>query len=223
MSYCSMVADPARAGRPAQAQAGEGEYLRRQAEHLVDGGRVVADFADRAAAQAHGLGGIDEGGQRDRRVAHRIEKQVEMVVRKGLAAQGRHRADARAVAAEHQEGGRGAHPGRAGQQIGNRSAQFRVADVDDVALLQIAFAGRGEGAGAEQADHLRVDRAFAVLAMAAVAGDAGQGLQAGASGGDGNGLAEAFVQAGGDGRCRVRGCHRCSRIKGALMRRAGIA
>src|SRR5437762_3098082 len=54
--------------RPADAEAGYGDTSLRKRQQVADGVRVVADGADRTAAEAEHRRRADEGRERDRRV-----------------------------------------------------------------------------------------------------------------------------------------------------------
>src|SRR5688572_18717353 len=95
----------------AEGDAGDGHDPVGKREERVDFRDVVADLADRAAAEAGELGGGDEGAECERGIDGGVEESVEVLVREPGIAPGEEAAQAPAVGAEDEELGRLREPG----------------------------------------------------------------------------------------------------------------
>src|SRR6266852_5080035 len=111
---------------------------------------MVADDADRAAAEPDRFGGADEGREHDAGIDRGVEELVEVIVRERLAAKLGDALKAPAIGEKNQEDGRNDDPWHIGDQLADGPAHSAVADNEDVALLQVALRGRRERAGAEE-------------------------------------------------------------------------
>ncbi len=184
--------DVALLGRPAETEPGHRHDLLGQAQQVAHHRGVIADGADRAAAEPGGLGGADEGRQHDRRIGHRVEKQIEVIVREWLVAHLGDRRHAGAVGDEHQERRRVRDPRHVGDGGRDRALHGLVVDDDDVALLQIALGRRRQRAGAQEPQRVGRNRLRKETAVAAMARHGGKFGKAEKVGIDRNALAEAF-------------------------------
>mgnify|MGYP003348451526 CR=1 FL=1 len=182
-----LVAQVVRVGDPIRLHV-RVEDLLGDALQLVDG---VADGADRAGAEAGGLGGIDEIRHHDAGVHCRIHEVVEMFVDERLAAPFADLADAPVVAAKHQEHRRVVNPLHVRNGVGNGFDFGAVGDVDDVGLLQIGFRRRGKRASEQQTEQRGLNRLAGPLAMGAVLDHAPQFIGAGHVRRRGGGFAKA--------------------------------
>ena len=117
----------------------------------------VAQDADRAADQADGACGTDEIHHHERGIDRRIEKAIEVFVGEGLPPALENPTKSPAVAAKHQQSGSVLHPRHRWHQRFDRRAHRRIADIDDIGLLQIAFRGSTQRAGCEQPDQIGID------------------------------------------------------------------
>ena len=111
---------------------------------------VIAHGADRTTAQPDRRRRPQERRQHDRRIHRRIEKLVEMIVRKRLVVEFCQHRQPFAVGDEHQEGRRVHDPRHVGNGRDDAGTDCRVGDDDDVALLQVALGRRRKRAGAQQ-------------------------------------------------------------------------
>src|SRR5207302_3446304 len=134
--------------RPADTHAGYRNDAVGKLQHVAHARRMVADDADRAAAEPDRFGGADEGCEHDAGVDGRVEELVEVIVRERLAAKLGDPLQAPAIGEKDQEDRRGDDPRHIGDQLANRSARRVVTDNDNVALLQVALRRRRERAGA---------------------------------------------------------------------------
>src|ERR1700730_6636083 len=131
---------------------------------------MIADGADRPAAEPACLRGADKRRERDCRIDDRIEEQIEVIVRERFATELGNRRQTPAVRGEHEEHRRIIDPRHLRDKRHNGLSYPGVADDDDIALLEIAF-GRGrEGACAKEAKQSGLDRAGQVASMRTMAG-----------------------------------------------------
>ena len=139
---------------------------------------VVADGADRAAAQPHPVGRGNEGRQHDAGIDRGVEERIEMVVHERPLAPLEQQPVATVVGAEHEEHRRRLDPGIVRQQGLELLALALVGDDHDVGLLQVRLRRRRQGDGAERLDQRRVDRLVEVAAHDAPVGHVGQHIDA---------------------------------------------
>ena len=115
---------------------------------------MIADGANRAAAEPDCLRSADKRRERDCRIDDRIEEQIEVIVRERFATELGNRRQTPAVRSEHEEYRRIIDPRHLRDKRYNGLSYRGVADDDDIALLEIAF-GRGrEGACAKEANQI---------------------------------------------------------------------
>jgi hypothetical protein len=119
---------------------------------------VIADGADGGTAEPRRFGGDGERRKRDAGVERGIEEDIQMIVGEGLATPGMQLALAAVVGAEDEERRGAGNPGLGEasrrQQLVEGMPYLPVLDDDDVALLQVALAGRGKGKRAKDFDQL---------------------------------------------------------------------
>ena len=141
-------------------------------------GGVVADGADRAAAQARPVRRRHEGGEHDAGIDRGIEERIEIVVHERPAAPFEQQPVAAVVAAEHQEHRGGLDPGIIRQQSLELLALALVRHDHDVGLLQVALGGRRQRHRAERLQQRRIDRLVEVAPHDAAVGHVGQDIDA---------------------------------------------
>ena len=146
----------------------------RQLQHLRNLGRVVADIADRAAAEPLALCGQDKGLHRQRTVGRRVQEAVQMIVAERLAPHLANAADAAVVAQpDHEDRGVG-DPGHRRDQVGDRLLLRLIAHDADGGLLQVRLGAGRERAGEQQIEQVVGNRIFLPTAVRAPVEDAGQ-------------------------------------------------
>jgi hypothetical protein len=182
--------------RPADAHARDRNHAGGQRQEIADLGRMIADHADRAAAEPDGFGRDREGRKRQRGIDRRVEEQVEMIVRKRLAALLGDVGQAPAVGQEDQEYRRLAYPRHVGDEIRDRAPFGRLANDQDIALLQIALRRRRKRASTEQIDQVAIHRARRIAPDGAVIREPGKSVEARHRRIDGETFAEALGERG---------------------------
>ncbi len=131
---------------------------------------MIADGADRAAAEPDCLGSADKRRERDCRIDDRIEEQIEVIVGERFATELGNRRQTPAVRGEHEEYRRIIDPRHLRNKRHNGLSYRGVADDDDIALLEIAFGWGREGACAKEAKQIGRYRARQVSSMRTMAG-----------------------------------------------------
>src|SRR6516162_5940284 len=131
---------------------------------------MIADGADRTAAEPDCLRGADKRRERDCRIDDGIEEQIEVIVRERFATQLGNRRQAPAVRGEHEEYRRIIDPRHLPDKRHNGLSYRGVADDDDIALLEIAFGRGSEGACAKEAKQIGRYRAGQESSMRTMAG-----------------------------------------------------
>src|SRR6185312_2717370 len=107
-----------------------------------DGLRMVADHADRAAAQTHGLRRLRDACEYNGGVDRGIEEQIEVVVRERLAAHGGELRCAATVGEDDEDDRRLDEPRHFRKQASDGMALSFVANNQNIALLKIALCRR---------------------------------------------------------------------------------
>ena len=101
-----------------------------------------------------------------------------MIVGERLAAHTRQLRRACSVGQEHHQHRRVREPGHVGHERDQRLPLIRCGEDQDVGLLQIALGRRREGAGTQEPQQCGLDRLVEKIPMHAVAGDAGELVEA---------------------------------------------
>ncbi len=131
---------------------------------------MIADGADRTAAEPDCLRGADKRRERDCRIDDRIEEQIEVIVGERFATELGNRRQTPAVRSKHEEYRRIIDPRHLRNKRHNGLSYRGVADDDDIALLEIAFGWGREGACAKEAKQIGRYRARQVSSMRTMAG-----------------------------------------------------
>jgi len=145
-------ADVAGFQRVADAEAGDRKDLVRQAEHRRDLVDLVAQHADRAAAQTGRFGREDESLHHQCRIDRGVEETFERAVGDRLGA---HLADAfepARIAEKDEEDRRVLDPRHRREQRADRGTGRRIGQPQQRGLLEVGLGGGAEGGGAQQVE-----------------------------------------------------------------------
>ena len=151
----------------AEAEPSHWEDPLGQFQYPGDGGGVIAQHANRAAAEARRLGRQDKDLHHECGVDGGVEEAFEPGVGRRVAMQDTQPFEAARIAAEHQEHRRIADPWHIRNERGEPVAASPVADTDDRGLLKIRFGRGGKGGPQQQPQQFLGNRAIGVAAMGA--------------------------------------------------------
>ena len=138
-----------------------------QFQDAGDGGGMIAQHADRAAAKPRRLGRQDKGLHHECRVDRGVEEAFEPGVPRRVAMQRAQPFEPSRIAAEHQEHRRIADPWHIRNERGEPVAASPVVDTDNRGLLKIRFGRGGKGGPQQQPQQFLGNRAIGVAAMGA--------------------------------------------------------
>src|SRR5215469_12696330 len=124
------------------AQSGYREYLVREPQNFADRLGMVANDADRTAAETGGFGRKDKGLQHQGRVDRGVEEPFELPVSRVVPARFADALEPAGIAAEHQELRRSTDPWHVGDEMRQLVALRAILDPNDAGLLEVRF-GRG--------------------------------------------------------------------------------
>src|SRR5260370_17441197 len=131
---------------------------------------MVADGADRTAADPDCRRGAEKGWECECRIDEGIEEQIGVMVGERFATEPGNRRQTPAVRSKHEEYRRIIDPRHLRNKRHNGLSYRGVADDDDIALLEIAFGWGREGACAKEAKQIGRYRARQVSSMRTMAG-----------------------------------------------------
>src|ERR1051326_8794703 len=151
--------------RVAETEPRYGEDLVRQCEDLANGFNVIAQHADRTAAEVERLGRENTGLQGERGVDGGVEEPFEGTVRLRVAAEVAELFEAARIAEKDEKHRRRGDPRPVWNQGAESIAASAVLHPDGRGLLKIRFRGGRERRGEQQAHERFGDRAVAVAAL----------------------------------------------------------